>query len=156
MIAVSNTSPLIFLAKVKKIGVLCKLFSRVLVPSAVWDELTAKPYSMTLPACCRKEYVTEVANLGLGAGETHAIHLAKRKNTPYIILDDHQARKAAQIIGLHTIGTLGILLLFLKKKFMSSAELRSALDVLVQSNFHVSVELYSHVLREAAKYEDKL
>lgn len=41
MIVVSDTTPLISLLKIDRIGLLEKLFGQVLIPQAVFDELTA-------------------------------------------------------------------------------------------------------------------
>ena len=40
MIVVSDTTPLISLLKIHRIGLLEKLFGQVLIPQAVFDELT--------------------------------------------------------------------------------------------------------------------
>ncbi len=40
MIVVSDTTPLISLLKIDRIGLLEKLFGQVLIPQAVYDELT--------------------------------------------------------------------------------------------------------------------
>ena len=40
MIVVSDTTPLISLLKIDRIGLLEKLFGQVLIPQAVFDELT--------------------------------------------------------------------------------------------------------------------
>lgn len=40
MIVVSDTTPLISLLKIDRIGLLKKLFGQVLIPQAVFDELT--------------------------------------------------------------------------------------------------------------------
>ena len=47
--------------------------------------------------------------LMLGAGESEAITLAIEKESP-IILDDKKARTVAENMGLHTIGTAGIII----------------------------------------------
>ena len=41
MIVVSDTTPLISLLKIERIGLLEKLFGQVLIPQAVFNELTA-------------------------------------------------------------------------------------------------------------------
>ena len=39
MIVISNTSPLIFLAKMQRLAVLRQLFEKIYVPKAVYDEI---------------------------------------------------------------------------------------------------------------------
>ncbi len=152
MIAVSNTSPLVFLTKIKKTHILCKLFSEVLIPAAVWSELMIKQEEVFLPSCAKRISVQKAMKLGLGAGETEAIELARKRKADFILLDDRQARKAAVIFGLKPIGTLGILLKSLEKQLMKYSEFRMSLDALVESNCHMSVELYNFILKEAEKY----
>jgi predicted nucleic acid-binding protein len=43
-VIVSNAGPLIVLLKTGKISILKDLFQKVLVPTAVWEEITAKDY----------------------------------------------------------------------------------------------------------------
>ncbi len=42
MIAVSNASPLIFLAKIGKIHLLEKIFEKILIPEKVYNEVVVK------------------------------------------------------------------------------------------------------------------
>jgi predicted nucleic acid-binding protein len=47
-VIVSNAGPLIVLLKTGKISILKGLFQKVLVPTAVWEEITAKDYEKSI------------------------------------------------------------------------------------------------------------
>jgi predicted nucleic acid-binding protein len=47
-VIVSNAGPLIVLLKTGKISLLKDLFQNVLVPTAVWEEITAKDYEKSI------------------------------------------------------------------------------------------------------------
>ena len=121
MIAVFNSSPLIFLSKLNVVEQSLKLFSKVTVPSYVQKEILQKedtaseklkvlfksnnvivvqPKNLRMvEALCRK----------LGRGESEAIVLAMEQSAHLVILDDHVARMEATRIGLNVKGTLGII-----------------------------------------------
>jgi predicted nucleic acid-binding protein len=110
--AVSDASALIALAQIDQLELLRGLFGRIVVPPAVVTE--------TAPSVRLPEWI-ETRNLGqprsaqvlrasLGAGECEAISLVLEMEAPWLILDDHPARRLAEGLGLSVIGTLGVLL----------------------------------------------
>lgn len=123
MQVICNSSPLIALLSVDKLGLLGNLFKSVIIPQAVCDEVfnTSKAsYEVESFDYIKVERVKEkqfvkVLSLNLGLGESEVIGLALEKNISNVILDDKQARKIAERMGLKVIGTLGILLLAKQK-----------------------------------------
>ncbi len=157
---ISNTSPLIFLSKIEKLDLAHKHFGIITLPDAVLKEMKDKtPHSPELQYFESHQPLFHVAtprkvfSLDLGAGESAAISLAIEQKPDFLLIDDHQGRLAAQKAGIRVIGTLGILLIFLKKKDISFEEFKTLLNILIESGFRMRIELYEHFLREAEKYQ---
>jgi len=85
----------------------------------------------------------------LHEGESEAINLAVMKKSELILLDDKKARVVAKNMGLTVRGTLGLLLTFLDKRFISYEEFKLLLDNLIDINFRIDITLYKEVLKEA-------
>lgn len=121
MIAVFNSSPLIFLSKLNVINKALKLFSKVIVPACVQEEILQKEdiASEKLKSLLRLNNVAviQAKNLRivealwrkLGRGESEAVVVAIERSADLIVLDDHVARVEATRIGLNVKGTLGII-----------------------------------------------
>jgi predicted nucleic acid-binding protein len=54
--------------------------------------------------------ISPLATWRLGRGETEVLEFARRNPGTMVVLDDKAARRAANMLGLPVIGTLGILL----------------------------------------------
>lgn len=122
MTAVSNSGPLMALAKVGSLELLRRAFRRVVVPAEVFAEVALAGADSADGALVR-EAVREgwfqlhsvpapaaQAWPGLDAGETAAIRLAQALRADAVLLDDMAARRQALAQGLRVMGTLGILL----------------------------------------------
>ena len=121
MIAVLNSSPLIFLSKLNVFDQSLKLFSKVTVPSYVQKEIFKKEdiASENLKALIKSNNViiVKAKNLRmrealcrkLGRGESEAIVAAIENLADLVVLDDHVARLEAARMGLNVKGTLGII-----------------------------------------------
>jgi predicted nucleic acid-binding protein len=121
MIAVFNSSPLIFLSKLNVLDQALKLFSKVIVPACVQEEILQKEdiASKKFKSLLRSNNVVviQAKNLRMvealckkiGRGESEAIVLAMEQSSDLVILDDHVARVEAARIGLNVKGTLGVI-----------------------------------------------
>jgi len=118
---VSDTGPLIALAKVDLLPLFNRLFGQVSIPPAVQVELLAKrgPESPRLEKALEESIQVETVfttpkdverlTHGLGAGERQAIGLALHLRTA-LIIDERSGRLAAKQLGVKITGTVGILL----------------------------------------------
>ncbi len=153
MIIVSDASPIIFFCKIRKLELLSKLYEKIIIPEEVFEEITKKApedekaYLDSWKSLFSVEEGTS-SNKDISKGEEAAIKLAKQKKL-MLIVDDHVARMHAEIEGVRYIGTLGLLLLCIKKKHISKGEFREMLGSLINSGFRISIEVYNHVLKEA-------
>jgi uncharacterized protein len=116
---VTNTSPLLYLHQLGRIDLLGSLYSKVLVPRSVVEELDAgRTGGHDVPNVAALSWAEVVSSptlallalaTDLGKGEAEAIAIAHERNA-LLILDDALARRHANLIGVTVTGTLGILL----------------------------------------------
>src|SRR5271169_2676944 len=116
-IAAADAGPLHYLALIDCAEILAKLFDRVLLPSAVWDELThTKTPNKVRDWILQPRPWLEVVIVsaarpiqGLHKGESEALQLAIERKAPAVLMDDMDGRKAAQRLGLAPIFTVALL-----------------------------------------------
>ena len=100
MIVVSDTTPLISLLKIKRVDLLKELFGEVLIPQAVFDELTSD------------KRVPESVNIlkratGLDQGESEAIVLTDELKADILLMDEARGRNVSAQMGLSIMETIG-------------------------------------------------
>jgi predicted nucleic acid-binding protein len=116
VIVVADAGPLILLGRTGQLRLLEQLFTRVVVPDAVWAEVmvdeATRPGAREIEGAAWLERQPDVPALAvgsLGVGETQALALAAHLGADRVLLDDLAARKEATRRGLAVVGTLGIL-----------------------------------------------
>ncbi len=122
MTVVTNTGPLIILAKIDQLSLLQQLFTDITIPPAVRRELMAKSggiethrldtaLTQFIEITAKPELppTVQVATGHLDAGEQHAIALAHAKNR-VLIIDERLGRQAARQLGLTVTGSVGVLI----------------------------------------------
>ncbi len=151
MIIVCNSSPIIALTSVNRLDILNELFSDVLIPQAVYDEVFLMKNKATPKADFIKvrqvenKNLVNVLNLYLDLGESEVIAFALENGIDRVILDDKQARKIAEKQGLKLIGTVGILILAKEKGIVN--EVRPLIvQMRKRINFRISQEIVNKVL----------
>jgi predicted nucleic acid-binding protein len=125
---VSDTGPIIALAKAGCLSILKELFIEVFVPTAVHKELFAKTGSEGEEIERALNDFIRVSKLGtleehvklvlsdLDEGEKQAVGLASSMNEEVILLiDDKAGRQAADKLNIPVTGVVGILLLAKRK-----------------------------------------
>jgi predicted nucleic acid-binding protein len=118
MKVVSNTTPIISLASIGKLGILKELFNEIIIAETVYNEIKAKKsygYEeveseyITIKAIQGKIYQDLLLNQ-LDVGETDTILLAKEINADFVIIDENLGYKIAKNSRLNVVRTLSILL----------------------------------------------
>lgn len=118
-IVVSDTSPIRALHHLDLLGVLGRLFDRVILPPAVLRELIQPRARFSAVDISRYAFVDVIAprNLAqvqqlrqlLDAGECEALALALEVGAEALLIDESTGRSIAVDRGMPVIGTLGIL-----------------------------------------------
>ena len=127
---VINASPLIVLFKSQQAFLLPLLFPEILVPEAVWEEVTGSKQSdkaaQQLPQATWAKRVTtvtvnpQIAAWDLGAGESEVLSLALEHPGYYALVDDRAARRCGRTFGIPTLGTGATLILAKQQGLITS------------------------------------
>lgn len=158
---VIDAGPLLFLAKLGRLDLLPQT-SDVYIPEAAYVE--TQQYSdkaAEVIALAAQEWLT-VSAVGnrqavqllladMDLGEAEAIVLAAELSADKVVLDDMDARRFAQRIGLAIVGTVGLLLSARLRGDIPS--LQAELDRLEGFGFWIHPELVTRVLRTAGELE---
>jgi predicted nucleic acid-binding protein len=152
VIVVSDSSPLIALARIRRLDLLASLFERILIPTEVHHEVTvagrglpgAEEVKSTAWIEVRAprgpaEVSVERACEGLGAGERATILLAKSLAAGLTLLDEWRARRIAQKVGLSVAGCLAVLETGARKGLVP--DLRAAYIDLLQHGIRFDLKL---------------
>lgn len=150
-----NSTPLIALCHVNQLTVLKKLYGEIIIPKAVYDEISVKEDSV-----CRKTvdesldwiHVREIQNIMAKAmfksqlhdGEVEVMILAKEQGADVVIIDDQNAKKYAKYLELPVTGTLGVLIKAKQEGYIS--ELKPILEVMVQNGIYIKTSLIEYCL----------
>lgn len=122
---VINTSPLIVLFKSQLAYLLPQIFTEIIVPSGVWDEIVeagkTDVASRQLPIVTWAKRVTlsSVSSLilawGWDRGESEVLSFALENTDYQAMIDDAAARRVAKTLNIPFMGTLGMLVLAKKQ-----------------------------------------
>ncbi len=149
MKAIVNATPLIALGLLDRLPLLPQLFSEIIVPQAVYQEVvvggTGKPGSQALLSAQWLQIITpDVAPaidpllLGLDTGEMAVLLLAQQFKPDWVIIDERLGRSVAFALGMPVKGTLGILLAAVYAGLLSKDAALDDLKQLVRQGIHIS------------------
>ena len=151
MEAVSNTTCLILLAKLDRLGLLQNVFKKILIPPEVKWELFAKVCPETIilgkaiGAFIFEFSPKKIKSLPLDSGEQSAISLCLENPSWHFLSDDKRARSFARSLGIKTIGVIGVLLKNLSEGKVTKEEAKGILHELVRNGLYISTDLFTKV-----------
>jgi predicted nucleic acid-binding protein len=168
---VSDSTPLIYLAKLGHLALLRKLFLEVNVPDEVMTEVmrgkqlgfddaaiiekavqegwikAVKPNSLQRRELLRlRQTFSDISD-----ADAAAIVLAKSLGVN-LCLDDSRAIKVAEALDIKHIGTLGILLLAVKKEVLSREQVKELVLSLPERGFYVAHDLLAEFLKKLERF----
>ncbi|MFP4124971.1 DUF3368 domain-containing protein [Coleofasciculus sp.] len=157
MIIVSDTSPINNLAAINQLHLLQQLYEIVLIPGAVYRELTdpnfpvagateVQSFDWIKTASINDRIVVEALSNELDIGEAEAIALALELRADQVLIDERRGRLVAARLNLNYTGILGILVEAKQQGLISTV--KPLLDALInQAGFWVDAHLYNKVLQ---------
>ena len=152
---ISDTTPLNYLILIDGVEVLPALYSRVVIPRSVHDELShagapdvVRAWIGNPPSWLGVEILESEAPPGLSGldpGERDAILLAKKRAGALVLIDDRDGVTAALRHGLRVLGTLGVLDAAASRGLI---DLRGAFERLNSTSFRSPRRLMEAMLAE--------
>jgi predicted nucleic acid-binding protein len=146
---VTNSGPLIALAKLGLLGKLGLLYEKVAMPKAVYDEVVIKGFakgcldSLQVKLALHREYLfvmevknpnPKIKNLPLDKGEKEALNLALENEAAILLMDDMIAREHAKTFGFKVKGTLGVIVKAYREKLLSLNEVHIVFETIIKRN----------------------
>ena len=155
----SDSSPLISLASINRFCILEKHYDHIIIPPAVWTEITDDPHRR--PGCLElikardsnfvkiinpeNLHLIQLLKNQLHEGEAEAIALALQEKAPILLIDEAEGREVAKSYSIPVIGVIGILAA--AKKTSEIESMKTELDSLIQrTSFRVSRIIYDKAL----------
>lgn len=158
-VIIADSGPLISLALIGHLDLLRQLYQQVLVPPAVWHEVTVKGWGMPgaeavsqltwLEIRKPEPQVLQPLSILVDPGEAEAIALAQTITDSIVLLDDSQARRVAERFNIPRIGTLGILRRAKKRGLITA--IRPHVEFLKANNIYMADNLVAAVLRDVGE-----
>lgn len=159
-VIVSNSGPLINLARIGRFDLLQTLYTTLTIPPAVYHEVVVRgsgqPGSQEVAQAgwiSTRSVTDTLAVAGLAAildqGEAEAIVLAKELSAAELLIDERLGRRMAQTLGLMIKGTLGILVRAKHRGLIPNV--RDELDNLIQHGMWISQRVYNTALQAAGE-----
>ncbi len=148
---VSDSTTLIILFDLDRLELLSNLFPKIIIPSAVYAEISEKR-AIELPSFIEVKMPSETEilknlKLLLDLGESEAIALALEQKSK-LIIDEKKGRKIAMQQGLEIIGLLGIVYTNIKKGFLSTSEAKSFLDQAIEHGYRINQSLIERMFEQ--------
>jgi len=162
-IVVCDAGPLIHLDEVGSVELLVD-FSQVLVPPAVWEEVTKHRQNALIHSAVRFHKVAPTGILsveldvlsrllGLHRGEQEALQVAQAHPGCLLLTDDTAARLAARNLGVAGHGTIGVLLRAIRRNQKTKDEVVTLLRSMpTASTLHVRPSLLENIIREVEQF----
>ena len=151
---VVNATPIISLNAIGRLDLLEKLYNRVYIPHAVYeevcvdgDEVIDKDILLSFPKFSIERISNDDAkkyfSASLHKGEVETMILASELGVGLCIIDDQVARNHAKFLGLKVTGTLGVLVKSKEKGIVENVT--SLMDTLIQRGVFISNKLYEDI-----------
>ena len=142
-----NSTPLIALCNADLLNILKEIYGSIIIPKAVFDEVTAKKDSACLQIKQNLDWITveTITNIEdrkmykakLHAGEVDVMILAQADpKADLVIIDDNAAKKTAKYLGLTVTGTLGVLIKAKQSGIISSV--KNAITKIQSNGFYIN------------------
>ena len=160
MIVVSDSTPLITLMKAAKLEVLHGLFGEVVIPDAVYSEVTTNEEFKAEADLIKKSSFLKVVSVndndrvdflqratGLDRGESEAIIVvADKTKADLLLMDEIAGRRIAQNMKIPITGSACILVRAFQTGLISKEEADNAFDMIRKSRRHISERLIQNAL----------
>ncbi|MBI4146939.1 hypothetical protein HY489_06415 [Candidatus Woesearchaeota archaeon] len=165
---VSDSSPLIFLAKLNVLELVQKLYTKIIIPTEVYEEvITIGKKEGFKEVVVLEQFVSSgfikqrvVSKRGkdfknLHEGERSALQLCLQEKIHQMLVDDKEAVECCRIMGIEPIRTTRILLMLLKKKLLNREQFKNGLVKLSNEGYFFTIDVYNYLLEQVNEHTTK-
>ncbi len=161
MRVVSDADVIIHLAKLDKLSILRSLYIEVAIPEYIKSEITGKDSQDVHEAinsflkifATSKDAAEDIAlKHGIHIGEAHVKTLGEGLKATLFLSNERKVRRAAKEEGFAVAGTIGIILMAVKKGLLDGAEALSLLEKMKSQDFRI----HPDILQKAAKMLEEI
>lgn len=149
---ISNTSPIIFLAKINRLNLLKSLYGDISITKEVRDELfvNGKPDTEVISKAIQEGIISikgpnKLLPLGVGKGEDSAISLAVESKDS-LIIDDSFATTVAKSLNIKTLRTTTVIFTALKKRLITRLEALNLINKIIEEGYYIAPKYYKDIL----------
>ena len=159
MIVVSDTSPILSLALIGRLGLLRDLYNSIVIPDAVRSEIVASEQSgarevaqadWIVVRSIEHDVVFKLLLREVDRGEAEAIALALQLNADILLIDERRARHLAAYLELGVAGLLDVLQAAKQQQLIASVK-PILDDLMARARFRLSRKLYQRTLFTAGE-----
>lgn len=157
-LVISDAGPIFSLAIVDRLDILDSLFEDIVIPKAVWEEITllksVSHYSIIENYFKDKVRAIKGQNnlhFVMDYGESEALLLYNELDANYLLIDDKKARDIAENLGIQCIGTIGVLSIAKEKGLIT--DLKSIFVTFISQKRFYSLSLLNSILRKYGEQE---
>lgn len=164
---VSDSSPLIFIAKLGILPTACKKYGTICIPEEVFNEVVVEGRKFRAQeiveiekAITEKrirvipvEHISKQDMPGLHIGEQNAIALCKQKKISSLLVDDREAVLVCRLLGITAIRTTRVLLELMKDKIIKREKYEKLLRKLSEEGYFMTAEVYGELLKAGEKIQ---
>lgn len=167
MIRVFDATPLIYLVKVDRLGLVADLDGRNLIPEAVYDEVVIAGMQGGYQDARRidravEDDTFEVVSVdrddspvadglsrhpGLSEADVDVLVCAETREA-MAIMGEAAGRSAATVDGIETRGTAFLVLTAVKEGIIKTAAGREIIDGMIEAGWYLAPDLYTKVIRK--------
>lgn len=161
----ADATVLIFLGKLRRLDDLRRRYSRIHIPSTVYEEVVERGKDVGAADAVRVESAIEegwikvhdaaiqsdVEKYDLEAGETAVLSLALNCGHDEVLADEESVREVARIHDLEPRGTLHVLFLALRDGDIDFDDFVGLLESLLEAGFYLDEAVYLEAVRQARR-----
>lgn len=162
---VFDATPLIYLAKVQRLGLVAQFEASCAIPERVYDEVVATGLEEGYPDARRIERQADGNCFEVVAAETTPLHSRLQRNTNLsaadvavlacadahdgiAVMDETYGRDVAAAEGLTTRGTAFLVLKWTKQGAIDGDDARTIIDAMIDEGWYCVPDIYTKIVQK--------
>ncbi|MBI4449013.1 DUF3368 domain-containing protein [Candidatus Woesearchaeota archaeon] len=158
---VFDSGPLIYLGKTRVLEHLRNLATECIIPEQVYNEVVragkdlGKDDALYIDSLIKEgifvvqdsSKVFDASHPTLSLADQEVLHLAKESKA-IAVIDEDIGRATAEVLGVSTKGSIGILLVLVNNRILSKKECQAIVLQMIDHGWYCSTDLYSLIMEK--------